>query len=254
MRNRKLKSILCGIGLCMSSMSQAALVDLSSWTAEGAGNWSLQSGNDTVFQSINGDPTVFFSGLDSQGLSLSGEITVRTTSDDDFIGFVLGYNSGDLNNPNADYLLIDWKQNSQQYFGGTATAGLAISRITGVMDLPTFWKHESTPGFQELQRASTLGSTGWNDNTTYSFDLVFTSSLVQVFVDEELELNVSGNFSNGSFGFYNYSQSDVLYAGITEDIVPSPTNVSEPATLGIIALSSLGLLSLRRRRQTVGCS
>lgn len=44
----------------MSSMSQAALVDLSSWTAEGAGNWSLQSGNDTVFQSINGGPTVFF--------------------------------------------------------------------------------------------------------------------------------------------------------------------------------------------------
>ncbi|NQY17684.1 hypothetical protein [Alteromonas sp.] len=232
----------------MSSMSQAALVDLSSWTAEGAGRWTLQSGNDTVYQSINGDPTVFFSGINSQGLSLSGEITVRTTSDDDYIGFVLGYNAGDFNNPNADYLLIDWKQNNQPYFGGTAAAGLAISRITDVMDLPTFWRHEATPGFEELQRGTTLGSTGWNDYTTYSFDLIFTSSLVQVFVDDELELNVSGNFANGSFGFYNYSQSDVLYAGITEDTVPTPTNVNEPTTFGIIALSSLGLLGFRRRR------
>ena len=232
-------------------MSRAALVDLSSWTAEGAGSWTLQSGNDTVYQSTNGDPTVFFSGIDSQGLSLSGEITVRTTSDDDFIGFVLGYNAGDINNSNADYLLIDWKQSNQQWFGGTANAGLAISRVTGAIDLPTFWQHESTSGFQELQRGPTLGSTGWNDNTTYSIDLVFTSSMVQVFVDEELELSVSGNFANGSFGFYNYSQSDVLYAGITEDIASAPTNVNGPTSLGIFALSSLGLLGFRRRRQVI---
>lgn len=247
MKNVKLKSLVLGAGLCLSTLTQAALVDLSTWSAEGAGSWSLQAGNDSVYQSINGDPTVFFSGVDSQGLSLSGEITVQTSNDDDFIGFVLGYNAGDLNNANADYLLIDWKQGDQTYYG-SATAGLAISRITDVMDLSSFWNHGTTTGFEELQRGTTLGNTGWSDNTTYSFDLVFTSSLVQVFVDGNLELNVAGSFADGSFGFYNYSQSDVLYAGITEDIAPPQANVTEPATLGILALSSIGLLGFRRRK------
>lgn len=244
------KVLLCTLLTATATLAafngHAATIDLSSWTQEGDGNWILQTGNDTVLQTVNGQPTVFHSGTNSQGQSLSGEITVTTTSDDDFIGFVLGYNAGDLTNEDADYLLIDWKQANQSFSNwGTATEGLAISRVTDELFNLNAWDHEAALGVEELQRATNLGSSGWDDNTTYSFDLIFTSSLVQVFVNDVLEISVTGSFSDGAFGFYNFSQPNVLYAGITSDVVEPPANVSAPATLGITLLGLLGLLARR---------
>ncbi len=120
--------------------------------------------------------------MDSQGQTLSGTIEVQATSDDDFIGFVPGYNSGDDTNASADYLLIDWKQTTQ----------------------------------------STGGVAGWIDDTVYDFDLIFTSTNVVVSVNGNEELNISGNFANGSSGFYNLSQEVVRYAGIQQGVAPVP--------------------------------
>ncbi|MEC9102491.1 MAG: hypothetical protein VX878_01640, partial [Pseudomonadota bacterium] len=94
----------------------AAPVDRSTWTANGNGSWNLAGDNNSVKQTLNNSPTVFINQKDSQGLALSGTIKVETTSDDDFIGFVLGYNNGDLTNGSADYLLIDWKQGNQSFY------------------------------------------------------------------------------------------------------------------------------------------
>ena len=94
---------------------QAAVVDLSAWTAEGgSSSWNVQPGNDTVYQTVNGDPTVFFdpASTGSQGTALSGNIKQTDllpgaggfgNGDDDFIGFVLGYNSGELSSSSTDF-------------------------------------------------------------------------------------------------------------------------------------------------------
>ncbi len=47
--------------------------------------------------------------------------------------------------------------------------------------------------------------------------------------------------NNGAFAFYNYSQSNVLYSAIEEDVATVPA----PAGLGLLAL---GLLAMRARR------
>jgi hypothetical protein len=226
----------------------AATVDLTTWDgAEGGGSWTVQSGNDAVLQTANGLPTVFYSGSDSQGLALSGEITVQTAFDDDYVGFVLGYNTGDLLSSSADYLLIDWKQGDQSYLG-QGLEGLAISRVTGILSEADAWPHTGT--VEELDRATNLGSTGWADNTTYMFDLIFTANAVQVFVNDILELSVTGTFSDGSFGFYNYSQGGVLYAGLTEDVAPPQISaVPLPAGLPLLFSGLLALGLTRRRRQ-----
>ena len=236
----------------LSGTVMAGPVDLSSWSANGAGTWILQAGNNAVKQTVNGSPTVFHNNQDSQGKALSGQITVQTGSDDDFIGFVLGYNENDLTNSAADYLLIDWKQRSQSFYG-MGEKGLAISQVSGVLGNNSgAWSHDPANNVTELQRAATLGSTGWLDNTAYDFDLIFTASLVEVFVNGNKELSITGAFSNGSFGFYNYSQAHVLYAGIEEDIAPpSPSAVPIPAAAFMFAPALLGFLGLRRRKETV---
>lgn len=248
--------IALGAAALFTQAATAAPVDLSSWLVDGGGNWTVESGsepNDSVTQSLNSRPTVFFNNTASQGTSLSGSITVETNSDDDFVGFVLGYDAGDIfgSNPTTDYILVDWKQGTQ----GGWDAGMAISRVTGSIDAggtdisADAWDHVGN--VELLERAATLGSTGWEDHTEYLFDIVFNSSNIQVFVDGVEQFNINGTFEDGSFGFYNFSQPNVRYAGITEDLAPDPDDpeVPEPGAFGLLGLGLLGFALARRRRQ-----
>lgn len=254
----KLLKLLAGAAALLATPALAAPVDLTGWQANvfqdvgGQATWTVQPGNDSVFQSVNGLPTVFFNdGANSQGLALSGTIQVTTTGDDDFIGFVLGYSDGELNSANANFILIDWKQNDQD----VAVDGLAISHVSGNTATASdndFWQHVGV--VTELERATNLGSTGWVDNVEYTFDLVFLENIIQVRVNGVLEISLTAAeaglaaFDNGSFGFYNYSQTNVLYAGIEEDDAPPIDDVPAPAALGLLGLGLAGLGIMRRRK------
>ncbi len=197
-----------------------APVDLWDWVVEGQGNWQLESratANDTVLQSENDDPGVFYDPRGgAQGRRLSGTITVEDGNDDDFVGFVLGYTPGAISGENSDFLLIDWKRADQDYGRlGFARAGLAISHVTGALrEAPGPWAHDGADNVRELARAVTLGATGWQTGRDYAFEIVFTASEVRVSVNGQQELRITGTFPDSAFGFYNYSQPQVRYAGI----------------------------------------
>ncbi len=264
MRILLIASLICGAA---AGSAYAATVDLSTWKEngfkgnDGAGNWVVQPGNDSVLQTVNGDPTVFFeAGSNAQGTSLSGTITVETTGDDDYVGFILGYQDNEFNSTNADFWLIDWKQLDQSFGGGFAAEGLALSHVNGDVangdnSFRTVWDH--TDPVTEVARAKNLGSTGWNDNQEYTFELTFTDSLIEVFVDDVLEISYAGTFTDGAFGFYNFSQNPVRYSGITEAELPpendngngdDPNVIPLPAGLPLL-LAGLGAFGIMRRRQ-----
>ena len=228
-----------------ASAALAAPVDLSTWTAENGpsgpggssnGDWDLAVDNNSVTQGNNGRPTVFYDGASSsQGTALSGSITVNTTGDDDFVGFILGMDAGELDGTAAtvDYWLVDWKQTNQTVSGNFGEAGLALTHVTAAATSQlNFWSHEG-PGFDEVARGTNLGSTGWDDLVEYTFELVFTDSLIEIAVNGATELSYTSaqngsSFEDGGFGFYNYSQQNVTYAGITEVILPDPDPDPDP--------------------------
>jgi hypothetical protein len=74
-------------------------------------------------------------------------------------------------------------------------------------------------------------------------------------VDDALELNINGVFSDGSIGFYNFSQENVNYSAFTIDPgsfpTPDPTG-SVPDTGRSIVLLSLGLFALVGMRRRMG--
>ena len=210
--------------LLASASAFGGPVDLTDWSAEQVNgtplsSWEIQNApaNDAVLQTQNSAPSFFFEGgTNAQGMALSGNIRVTQTGDDDFIGFALGIDTGDANSASADFILIDWKQGNQPgHCSGLGAVGLAISRVTDTTggECP-FWRHNN--GVSEIARATTLGSTGWNDNQEYEFDLQFTSGVIEVSVDGAVELSITAaqagvtSFNNGAFAFYNYSQSNVF--------------------------------------------
>lgn len=255
--------------LSLSAMTaQTAPIDLNSWTAEsyqavsgfGSGSWAVNGGGgESVYQSVNGQPTIFYSDFDAFGTEVTGKINV-SGGDDDYIGFVLGFNAGDATNTFADYLLIDWKKDDQYYNfgspstspGSTAEKGLAVSRVTGVPTADEFWGHWDDAGHSggavtELARATNLSDTGWATGTDYEFSFDFGPSNLDVYVDGILEMSITGAFNNGAVGFYNFSQAAVTYDAFDLDVGSHPNPVPEPSSIALLALGLAGL-SLSRKK------
>lgn len=221
-------------------------VNLENWTVEelnigggqGAPQWVVAPTRDSVEQTRNADPSFFISDQSFAGTEATVELSVNQ-GDDDLIGFALGAAPGMSTDPDADYLLVDWKAGTQGYGSGcdgseTALRGLAVSRVRGTPSGAELWGHADQPcspegGVTELQRAATLGSTGWVANRTYELRFRYLEDRLQVWVDGNLELDVTGDLPPaGNFAFYNNSQGGVRYRSFAVSSLVTDEGATRP--------------------------
>ncbi len=245
-------------------------IDLSDWTAEdyetntqycASGTWTVDS-NGRAKETRGQAPSILHGDFDAYGKRLTA--TVRPGNDDDFFGFVVGFNSGDSTNADANYLLIDWKQKPQSFdfggdstsSGGSAEVGLRLSRVTGIPDCDEFWQHANldgtgeSSGLGELQEADSKGSTRYSSQD-YEFVIDFGSESIEVYLDGRLELDLDGEFSNGRFGayamlhnsaiFWDFSYTDGSFPSITvpADQPGSVTLSSNTSKVGVALTATL---------------
>ena len=112
---------------------QEGPVNLNGWTAVNYGcpengqpraNWDLSEDKMSVTQLVNADPSIFVSDRVLDHTSISGTWLVDTSDDDDFMGFVFGYQG-----PGRFYL-FDWKGAHQSDSRvGVAKKGMAIKVV-----------------------------------------------------------------------------------------------------------------------------
>ncbi|MBN2181414.1 MAG: hypothetical protein JW715_05835 [Sedimentisphaerales bacterium] len=238
-------------------------VDLTSWSpltldfpgGQAAGNWILGGGNTYVDQVVNADPSFYLNNLNQTSYSMDGSWQVRTTNDDDYMGFVFGYQNS------SNFYLFDWKQANQSYVSTYAYEGMTIKKMTGStgngladLSLSEFWENGSDYGDMDVLAQNHSSTLGWADNTLYDFHLDFnlTPGEIHIIVMQGSttlwdHTIYDSTFSSGQFGFYNYSQENVRYAGFEQTggvIVPVP---------GAFILGSLGLglacAKLRKRKE-----
>ena len=192
-------------------------VDYSLWTVESFthpdSTWTVTANTATFTDARFDARAVFYSDFSVLNQRITGQVTLPAT-DDDFWGFVLGYQPGDNNDDGANYYVIDWKQGDQNFNWGAgsvlAERGLALSEVQGIPDQTAAWSH--TGAFTELAEGTTLGDTGWADNTTYRFELLYEPNRIQFWVDGSKEFDLAGSFPDGRFGFYDFSQASVIWS------------------------------------------
>lgn len=233
-------------------------VDVSTWSVvqyDHAGgqpdaNWVLSAGNTVAQQVVNADASILLSDFDIAGTALDGSWRVDNdpSGDDDFMGFVFGYQD------RGSFYLFDWKQSDQNASGyGFAEAGMSVKVVqTGGGD-PTkaqLWQSADSAAVTIL-RHNTIP---WADNTDYQFYLSFFPNTFLIEVTQGATQLESwtvphSTYVDGKFGFYNYSQSHVRYAGFTQEDDPPDPSIPEPVT-AVATLCALGAIGgyLRRRK------
>ena len=205
----------------VSATGSIDVSDISSWQEDVNTTFTLDSPNwstsgSTATQSSNTMVTVLHSDFLLPATDYEGVLNISST-DDDFMGFVLGYDPGGVNNDADGYILVDWKQIDQTAGAlGTATKGLAVSYVQGSnIEASDLWSHSGD--VTEVARAATLGSTGYTSGVDHNFRFVASGTSLQIFVDGNLEFNLNtsdfgiGAFPSGRLGLYNIANDNTSY-------------------------------------------
>ncbi|TDX48919.1 putative Ig domain-containing protein [Orenia marismortui] len=195
-------------------------IDLSVWSQVDydwddnwpTGNWELNSDKTIIKQTENADASIYLSGFNLQASEVEGVIKVDTDKDDDFMGFVFGYQD------KGHFYLFDWKQVQD-----SADVGMSVKLINTNLELThdDLWLTNNRSGIQIIYD----NDIPYKDLTEYNFSLQFEAERFIIEVREgdkvldSIEIE-DDTYTIGKFGFYNCSQENVQYQGFKRKLLP----------------------------------
>jgi len=254
---------------------RVGLVDLTKWNAvnysyppngQPYADWVVSDDKLSATQKVNADPSIFVSDRALAHTSVSGRWLVEAHDDDDFIGFVFGYQ-----NPGQFYL-FDWKSGTQSDGSlGTAEQGMAVKVANVPYSGPPSGNLEAGMPFDDEALWSTQGSKGkvtllhheptegWEYDKPYRFQLNFHPGNFSVEVKDGDRVVYYRTFEDatyrtGRFGFYNYSQGGVVYKGFETTMLSGGFSLWWLIIILIVVIVIVFIIVvlIRRRRLSAG--
>ncbi|TNN02015.1 hypothetical protein fugu_009502 [Takifugu bimaculatus] len=197
-------------------------------------NWVVLNQGMEIIQTMNSDPGLAVGYTAFNGVDFEGTFHVNTVTDDDYAGFIFGYQDS------SSFYVLMWKQTEQLYwqslpFKALATPALQLKAVksrTGPGEFlrNALWHTGDTLGEVKLLWKDPR-NVGWRDRTSYRWQLSHRPQVgyirVRLFEGTDMVADsgvvIDTTMRGGRLGVFCFSQENIIWSNLRyrcNDTVP----------------------------------